>query len=387
MTDGWDERTEAIPGTRGNRAFELDLELPAALDGHAQPRGGQLGGDVHEPPLDSCTQRLRLIVFEPAHIGLAAALERVGYSVASGATGVDVMALVAAGAPGAVLCAPSPDAERRRLLAAALRLRFPHVPVIYVSTHARHEEAVLGAVREGARAVIPWPLPAAVDVERLLAPWVRQPGQSTELVARAPAPLPAAAGPARAKGVQAFPLARGEERIDPELPTAPLGVPSPYAPGSGAAGFTLPETLIDVERPALPNRAAPIVELPADALRPLPVPLPVAPLRSPPATASPVPLASSRSEHEHPGDEFEPLTEPGIPAPLAAVQALAERRGEIGALLAAVSPFLWSLEDAARWADTLAAAGDATAAGHARTMHLLARILAQLQARIDERNL
>jgi hypothetical protein len=86
--------------------------------------------------------------------------------------------------------------------------------------------------------------------------------------------------------------------------------------------------------------------------------------------------------------DFEPVTSPGLrPAPVAALEALKEKRGEIGELLAAVSPFLWSLEDAARWADALAESGDATAKNHARTLKLLAKILGQLQARIDEAGL
>jgi hypothetical protein len=52
-------------------------------------------------------------------------------------------------------------------------------------------------------------------------------------------------------------------------------------------------------------------------------------------------------------------------------------------LLLAISPFLWSLEEAARWVRAHGA-GDVTAEQHARALSLLARILAQLQARIDE---
>src|SRR5581483_8432655 len=39
-------------------------------------------------------------------------------------------------------------------------------------THAGQEEAVLGAIREGARGVIAWPLPGASDVARVLAPYI-----------------------------------------------------------------------------------------------------------------------------------------------------------------------------------------------------------------------
>jgi hypothetical protein len=109
-------------------------------------------------------------------------------------------------------------------------------------------------------------------------------------------------------------------------------------------------------------------------MKPLPVPLPV----TGPSKLVMTPASRDDDELE------EPTTQPNMPAAKAAIEAAQQKRGELGELLAAVSPFLWSLEDAARWADEKAAAGDKSAKNHARTLFLLARILAQLQARIDE---
>jgi hypothetical protein len=59
-------------------------------------------------------------------------------------------------------------------------------------------------------------------------------------------------------------------------------------------------------------------------------------------------------------------------------------RGELGDLLAAVSPFLWSLEDACHWAEQLAASGDPIAQMHARTLKAVVKVLEQVHARIEE---
>src|SRR6184192_955279 len=104
-----------MPGTKGDKSFELDVDF--AKD------------PAREPTTDPGA-RPSIVVFEPAPIGLARALASMGYAVRAGGTGVDVMGLVSAQVPAVVVCAPSPDAERRRLLAAALRLRFPSIPVL-----------------------------------------------------------------------------------------------------------------------------------------------------------------------------------------------------------------------------------------------------------------
>lgn len=94
-----------------------------------------------------------------------------------------------------------------------------------------------------------------------------------------------------------------------------------------------------------------------------------------------------RLHQDHAGDanEFEvELTSPGLmPAAQTGADALKEKRGDIAQLLASIAPFLWSLEAAEKWVRDHAQ-GDAEGEAHARSLALLARILGQLQARIDE---
>lgn len=326
MTDAWDERTEAIPGTKGEKSFELELEFVENTEPTNAPRAS-------------------VVVFEPTAIGLADALQELGLDVRMGTTGVDVMSVVARDAPGAVLCAPAPDAERRRLLAAALRLRFPQIPIIYVSTHAGQEDAVLGAVREGARAVLAWPLPPPAQVMRVLGPYLSPTAQS-------------ATGPS-----ERAPAARTIAGIEEPAET----VKCPLRPPASAEGDA--DVFEDAATLVTPSNAS---------REPLPLGKKPAPVTVASAKEAQVPQRIA-------GFADEPATQPNLrPAANAVQEALAEKRGEIGDLLAAVSPFLWSLEDASRWAGELGAKGDPVAQSHARTLMLLAKILAQLQARIDD---
>jgi hypothetical protein len=94
-----------------------------------------------------------------------------------------------------------------------------------------------------------------------------------------------------------------------------------------------------------------------------------------------------RLHQDHAGEasEFEvEVTSPGLmPAPKTGADAMKERRGDIAQLLASIAPFLWSLEAAEKWVRDHAN-GDAEGEAHARSLALLARVLGQLQARIDE---
>lgn len=84
------------------------------------------------------------------------------------------------------------------------------------------------------------------------------------------------------------------------------------------------------------------------------------------------------------GDDFSDVTSPGlVPVAKTGADALKEKRGDIAQLLASIAPFLWSLEAAEKWVRDHAA-GDAEGEAHARSLALLARVLGQLQARIDE---
>lgn len=336
VTDAWDERTEAIPGTKDDKSFELDFDFS---DGSRELAALERASETH-------LGRLSVVVFEPSPFGLSDALMRMGFRVRVGKTGVDVMSVVAVDPPGAVICAPAPDAERRRLLAAALRLRFPQVPIIYVSTHSAQEDAVLGALREGARAVLGWPLPSAAEVVRVLEPFLNPPWEAQ--LDTAPTPKPP------------LDLSDAARALDPreELHEAPTGIgvgsPARMGPGSSEdARFDVGATIVTGEGP-----------------------------RRVTLHVKPKPTGPAFAEEAGPDD---PTTQPNLrPAAIAAAEALAQHRGELGDLLAAVSPFLWSLEDASRWAAERGAQGDVTAANHARTLMLLAKILGQLQARIDD---
>ncbi|HEY4221930.1 MAG TPA: hypothetical protein VGO62_11315, partial [Myxococcota bacterium] len=311
MPDSWDERTEAIPGSKADKSFELELDfaIDDALPGLAQ-------------------RRPSLVVFEPAPLGLAGALSALGYAVEQGGSGVEVMTMVAARIPAAVICAPSPDAERRRLLAAALRLRFPTVPILYVSTHAAQQEAVLGAVREGARAVIAWPLPTPSEVSRVLAPYLDvgaalaklgDRSDDDEAVVTPPRPL---MRPTFGEVVPAVARAPFED--------VPTDVTNLTPPAQAALAKAAAQKPPQEKAGRAPSR---VTSLPPDAMKPLPVPLPV----TGPSKLVMTPASRDDDELE------EPTTQPNMPAAKAAIEAAQQKRGELGELLAAVSPFLWSL--------------------------------------------
>lgn len=96
-------------------------------------------------------------------------------------------------------------------------------------------------------------------------------------------------------------------------------------------------------------------------------------------------LQRLHQDHAGVANEFEvEITSPGLmPAPKTGADAMKERRGDIAQLLASIAPFLWSLEAAEKWVRDHAN-GDAEGEAHARSLALLARVLGQLQARIDE---
>jgi CheY-like chemotaxis protein len=383
VTDAWDERTEAIPGTKGEKSFELELDF---VDGAAET---------------AMMARASLVVFEPTALGLADALVDMGFDVRMGTTGVDVMSVVAHDPPGAVLCAPAADAERRRLLAAALRLRFPHIPIVYVSTHAGQEDAVLGALREGARAVLAWPLPSSEDVMRVLAPYLASStNASTKLSTNASTSAPASSSLASAPAKKTFADMRSATgpAARPETQTAPLArAPAPPARTIASVEDDDPSVAATAkqQRPVRAPASADVdvfdeaatVVTPSLASRPAVVPpaFERATGNAGHPSGNPAGNAGGQVPMRVPGFADEPTTQPNMrPAAAAVQEALDEKRGEIGDLLAAVSPFLWSLEDASRWAGELGAQGDPVAQSHARTLTLLAKILAQLQARIDD---
>jgi hypothetical protein len=327
-----------------------------------------------------------LVVFDPMGFSLADQLARVGFGLRAAQTGVDVMTLVAARPTGAVVCGPAEDAERRRLLTAALRLRFPSVPVVYVSTHAGNPAAVQGAKAEGAELVVPLPLPSPDEVRELLGIYVR-PTVPQVLPDPQTGPVVADATP-ETMMLSAEELARQKQKwaaltpqqggpVKPRYSTEP---PRPPAYSQMSHSFNQPPTaevdpaqLLDPAVPmpitlqSEPTASAQVLrdefdfdsELPTDRVH---------------VPALKTPVSGSVTVTRDPpkvGDPATPHTSPDV-------------KGEVGALLGAISPFLWGLEDAAKYVNDLAADGDMKAASHARTLQLLTKLLTQLKDRIDD---
>lgn len=332
-TDSWDDETittrgglfehadEPVPGAFDESSLELDLELMLE-DSREIERRTATGLIPPTSPMHHVGDASDLVVFEPMPIGLAEALGRLGYSVRAATSGVDAMSLVAERPPSVLVCGPASDAERRRLLAAALRLRFPTVPIVYVSSHAGRDDAVAGALREGAKALLAWPLPAPDEVDRVL-------GRSSS---------------------------SGETAAWPKPVTL---VSAARSPASVDVPFDEAQTMVLAPKPALRER----VSLPDDQ--------PGRPPGAPPARG--------------PGQDWRDPTDPIRPGDMPRTSSTEQRRrGEVAALLDAISPFLWGLEDAARFVEEQAQSGDPRALSHVKTLRLLAKLLGQLQKRIDE---
>lgn len=312
MSHDWEESTEPLPGDFDERSIGVDLARVEAPKTNAtlSPEAALASLWPAERRDDGAPD---LVVFEPSTRGLKERIAALGYRVRVAASGVDVMSLVAARPTAAVLCGPMQDGERRRLLTAALRVRFPQVPVVYVTTHAGTSEGVHGAIREGAQAVMQWPLPADEQIHACLGGYLR----------RGAAPSPAQPEAARAPQAVELPPTQVFER----------------------------EAVVAARQGALP---------------------------SPPPTLAldPPPRDLERGEWELP-----PTERSGAQAP---AQAKPDPRTEIRALLSAIAPFVWSLHDAADWAETQAKLGDPQAASHVQSLRALGNILEQLQARLDE---
>lgn len=315
MSRDWEESTEPLPGAFDERSLELGLDLSRA----------SLSADAALASLWSEERRDEaapdFVVFEPATRGLADRISALGYRVRVASSGVDVMTLVAARPTAAVICGPMQDGERRRLLTAALRVRFPQVPVVYVTSHAGSSEGVHGAIREGAQAVLPWPLPPDDNIHACLGGYAR------------PAPPP------------------------------PSPRPTPPSPSS--------------------QRVPEAIELPPTQVLPPRAPHPE-PLSSPPPTVAVDEGYPSSLPTDPERDEWA-VAKTELSGPLAAAPSATDTKTEIRALFGAIGPFVWSLNDAACWAEGLARRGDTQALAHAQTLRALGRILEQLQERVEEK--
>ena len=285
----WEEGTDPLPGSMGERSLELELDparIRAPVPSPSLSPEAALASLWPEDRQDLGAPDL--VVFEPSTHGLSARIASLGYPVRVADSGVEVMSLVSQRPTGAVVCGPMRDGERRRLLTGALRVRFPQVPVIYVTTHAGTVEGVHGAIREGAQGVLPWPLPPDEKIHACLGGYVR-----------------------------------------------PRSTPPPSRRAPGPADRAAPASRVANER---------VERAPASAISP-----------TAKAAPNPAPPTTTRAP---------PRSEP---------------------LLSALAPFLWSLQDAADWAERRARLGDAEAHIHAQTLRTLRRLLDQLQERDDGR--
>jgi len=353
VKDQWEEQTESALGEREGRSFDLDIDFstlppPTAPAIDLSPKSA-----LHTlwPEQRAEHRRADLIVFDPLDYQVARELRALGYPTREVRSGVDVMTGISDHPTAAVVCGPAEDGEQRRLLTAAIRLRFPEIPIVYASTHGRNPAAVRGAIAEGAHIVLPIPLPSLAEIDPILGEYIRP------LEAPAPPTLAPDEPPQET-------LALGREELQ-KLLTPQGGRPTQVPPQPHRVPTVVPAP-IPLEVVADPmndfEAATELVEAPK---------LPVPPSPGPPQTA------------RVPNTNVPTSTASGaIPTPEVSL-----RRGELGELLRAISPFLWGLDDAARYMDVRAAMGDVGAQGHQRTLKLLGNLLRQLQQRIDDSGL
>ncbi|MCP4502842.1 MAG: hypothetical protein GY822_23125 [Deltaproteobacteria bacterium] len=117
------------------------------------------------PPQDAAVKVLpKLVVFEPGGSAIQSALQSLGVRSRTVELGSDLMGAADEGEVGLVLMSPGMDEELRELFCRAFASRFSHIPVIFIINKTREREAVAEMLRQGAHAVLPWPLPAASDL-------------------------------------------------------------------------------------------------------------------------------------------------------------------------------------------------------------------------------
>ncbi len=380
MSD-WEEPTESVLGDFDEKSFELDVEIEALDNTEAwtSPKSGVGLSDLWPDVKSPTSVRPDLVLFDPMGFELFPAFRRFGYGVRIANSGVEVMHQISAQPTGAVLCGPAEDAERRRLLTAAIRMRFPNVPVVYVSTHGRDPRAIQGAKAEGASLVLPLPLPDRAEVWSALQPYcaphivdddrtqalnpqelsaINRMPEATATASQVAPPPVSTVGAAHTANESLSETSESEpitKAISPRsLGKSPFGGFSEETPRSG---FDL--------------------DLPSDVLGEIAAEFDEGGARTEKAKPALPPLLDL--------DEPEPVTDPRTKRTPSQISQ--EGRGEIAELLRAISPFLWGLEDAGRWADGKAADGDMTAMTHARTLKLVTKLLTQLKEKIEERGL
>lgn len=339
MIDEKSNLSEPELGSFSEDSLEIDIgfgeEFPP--DSSAQLEEEATGSFIH---MKTEPEDQTIVIFEPLPYGIGAELKKAGYPVQEVESGVDVMQAVSTEATGLVICGPASDAEHRRLLTAAIRSRFPSLAIVYASTHAGDPRALDGAKAEGAHDVLQVPLPPGEELEAFFSRFggikKRPSCESAETTGLAQLKRPDQSQLMHTTLVDSASTSASQEIPDPvSMGGAPVSTKE-----SDDAGEPKPE--IDAGEP----------KSEIDAGEPKPE------------------IQAARIEDE------EPQKEPKE-----------GQLGEIGSLLTAISPFLWGLEDAARWIETLEKEGNQEAMQHARTLQLLNGLLKQLKERIDLKRL
>jgi|GEM_PF-2229020 len=106
----------------------------------------------------------RLFIFEPGGNFIQQSLDNMGIISESVELGSDLMAAAEAQKVSVVLMSPGMDEELRELFVRAFTGRFAMVPVVYISDRYNDPALVAEFHRQGAKGVLPWPLPAASDL-------------------------------------------------------------------------------------------------------------------------------------------------------------------------------------------------------------------------------
>lgn len=304
---------------------------------------------VEQPEVNDATQptlaRPRIIVMEERPIGLSDALEQMGFMVRSARTGVEAISMCSDAMPLAVVVGPG-DAERRRILTGALSVRFPELLVVHVRADADANRSLSDGVR-----VLSWPLPSLSEVMAVI------PHRAEAVVANAPLPSITRVVP---------PTAAIRPRSASDVPELSADQSETGSVPRERLHFT-------------PATTSPPPEATLTAARPVSMPLP--PMELPFLDDDTLQVAKVAMPMTSMSDERS--TSPGM-KPAADVQDALAPRGDIADVLRAVAPFLWGLDDCSRFLDDLVQHHVPGADVHARTIRLVSRLLAQLNARIDE---
>lgn len=132
--------------------IDLDIDLDSADDADQATQVVSAFADAPEKPKG-------LFVFEPDGDIAYQALLQAGIACHRACLGSEVMAAAQDRRLTGVILAPSADEELRELFVRALRGRFGSIPLIFLSPSAHNPEAVHELQRQGATAVLAWPLP------------------------------------------------------------------------------------------------------------------------------------------------------------------------------------------------------------------------------------